>query len=207
MFTGSNPVYHALVARASSRIRTAYRPKTVRTHKSYLTLLLQFLQFIQIDIKNMLYVTILAFMVFLQGNGLSHASIEAYVSSLKSQFKSLGLPLSPFTHHAVLLALRSMSIKVPVLKKTKGIFDLSTLHVIVNLCVTLGFVYKLLFLLAFFAFLRLSNMPPPPLCSRIPPLSTYVKVTSFLKLDSLQWSLNGPNPKSVIVLVLVIVSF
>ena len=44
MFTGSNPVYQALVERASSRIKTAYRPKTVRTHKSHFTLLLQFLQ-------------------------------------------------------------------------------------------------------------------------------------------------------------------
>ena len=121
------------------------------------------------------YVTVLAFIEFLQGNGLSHASIEAYVSSLKSQFRSSGLPLSPFTHHAVLLALRSMAINVPVLKKTKGIFDLSTLHAIVNLCDQnpLGFVYKPLCLLAFFAFLRLSNMAPPSVAEFSPLVHLY----------------------------------
>ena len=117
-----------------------------------------------LNLTNMSYVT--DFIEFLQGNGLSHASIEAYVSSLKSQFRGLGLPLSPFTHHAILLAL--ISINVPVVKRAKGIFDLPTLHAIVNLCDQnlLGFVYKPLFLLDFFAFLMLSNIPP---CIRISP--------------------------------------
>ena len=115
--TGTNPAYHALVERASTRISTAYRPKTVRTHTSHFKLLLQFLQFIAIDIKEM-----------------SH----------------------------VVLALRSLALNVPVIRKAKGIFDIPTLQAIADTCdrIPLGYVYKPLFLLTFFAFLRLSNLAP-----------------------------------------------
>ena len=112
-------MYHTLVERTSVRISTAYRPKTVKTHQSHLKLLLQFLQFICVDIEDLSYVMVLAFIELLQGNGPSHTSIAAYISSLRSQFRSLGLSIFPSAHHNVMLVLRSVALNIPFAKKTK----------------------------------------------------------------------------------------
>ena len=55
-----------------------------------------------------------------------------------------------------------MSLSVPQVRRFKGIFDISALHSIIPTCLhlPLGFIYAPLFLLAFFAFLRLSNIVP-----------------------------------------------
>ena len=181
LLLGSSPALCALLQLASSRIPSAYRPKTLRTHQSHFTLFLQFLQFIQVDILEATHLSILAFIEFLCFNNLFHSSIQAYLSSLRSQFKLLSLPLTPFTHHSVTLALRSIALHIPVLKKVKGIFDLQSLFSIVSSCTLLpsGPTYKALFLTAFFAFFRLSNLVPP-FCVLLSPPFTYVGPTSFL---------------------------
>ena len=158
------------MGRARLRIHTAFRPKTARTHSSHLTLLLQFLQFINTDITAMSHLTTLAFIEFLQFNCLSSSNIQAHISSLRSQFKSFGLSPLPLSHHLVTLALKSLAINVPATRRVKGIFDLEVLHNLVALCdgFPLGFVYKSVFLLAFFAFFRLSNLVPPSVSSFSP---------------------------------------
>ena len=163
LISGSSPAMCALLQLASARIPSAYRPKTLRTHQSHFKLFLQFLQFIQVDILEATHLSILAFIEFLCFNNISHASIQAYLSSIRSQFKLLSLPLSPFSHHSVILALRSIALHVPVPKKVKGILDLQSLLSIVSSCTLLpsGPSYKALFLTAFFAFFRLSNLVPP----------------------------------------------
>ena len=169
-FTGSSQVYDELLHRAAARISSAYRPKTMRTHTSHLTLFLQFLQFINIDILQASHSSVLAFIELLQFNGLSAVSIEAYISSLRSQFKALNLPVSPLAHHSVYLALRSISLHVPSPCRVKGIFDIQSLNDIVSLCDNfhMGFVYKAVFLLSFFSFMRLSNLVPPSIPSFSP---------------------------------------
>ena len=160
----------ALLQLASSRIPSAYRPKTLWTHQSHFKLFLQFLQFTQVDILEVSHLSILAFIELLCFNNLSHASIQAYLSSLRAQFKLLSLPLSPFFHHSVTLALRGIALHVPLLRKVKGIFDLQSLLSIISSCASLpsGLSYKALFLTAFFAFFRLSNLVPTSVSSFSP---------------------------------------
>ena len=128
---------------------------------------MQFLQFIQVDIIDVTYSAVLAFIEFLQFNGLSGLSIQAYISSLRAQFKFLGLSTSSLGHYAVSLAIRSILINVPFPKRVKGILDLVSLQAITSKCdaLPLGYIYKPVFLLSFFAFLRLSNLVPPSLSS------------------------------------------
>ena len=114
--------------------------------------------------------SILAFIEFLCFNNLSHASIQAYLSPLKSQFKLLSLPLHPLNHHTVTLALRGIALHVPVVKKVKGIFDVQSLSSIISLSALIpsGPTYQALFLTAFFAFFRLSNLVPSSVSSFSP---------------------------------------
>ena len=122
----ATPTFQALLDHAVARTASDYRPKTRRARTSHFTLFLQFLQFSRIDIYQVSHSVILAFIEFLQYNNLSHSSIQAYLSSIKKQFKLLSLPLCPFDHHSVALTLRSIALNIPaVLKKTKSIFDIS----------------------------------------------------------------------------------
>ena len=154
--------FQALLQRAASRTTSAYRPKTRRALTSNFTLFLQFLRFSQIHISQVSHSVILAFIEFLLCSNLSYTSIQAYLSSIKSQFKMFSLPHSPLDHHSVAFTLHSIALNIPVLKKAKGIFYIPILQSIVHLYDSLpsGPTFKVLFLTAFFAFSRLSNLVP-----------------------------------------------
>ena len=168
--SGANPTLQALLHRAGSRVTSAYRPKTLKAHHSHFTLFLQFLQFIEQDILYISHSSVLAFIEFLCFNNLSLTSIQAYLSSIKSKCKCLSLSLDPFNHHSVALALRSIGLNIPTVRRVKGIFDLQSLSSIIQTCssLPLGPIYKALFLTAFFAFFRLSNLVPPSVSSFSP---------------------------------------
>ena len=162
IFVGYNPVYDRLVERAASRLHQAYRPKTVAAHLSHLKLFLQFSMYTSSPFPPSSPSSVLAFIEFLQFNGLSPSSISGYIHSLRSKFKNLDLPTAPLYHHSVSLMLRSLAINIPQIRRVKGIFDIPCLLAIIEAChsLPLGYIYSPLFLLAFFAFLRLSNLVP-----------------------------------------------
>ena len=115
----------------------------------------------------MSHCTILAFIEFPQYNGPSASSIEGYISFLRSQFKALNLCIAPLSHHSVHLAMRTIALNVPTSRKIKGIIKIQSLIAIISMCdnFPLGYIYKSVFLLAFFAFLQLSNLVPPSISS------------------------------------------
>ena len=119
------------------------------------------------DVLNISHCTILAFIELLQYNGLSASSIEGYISSPRSQFKALNITTAPLSHHSVHLAIRSIELNVPTTRKVKGIFDIQSLTAIISMCdrFPFGYIYKAVFILAFFAFLRLSNLFPSSIAS------------------------------------------
>ena len=147
-------MYDSLVERAARRLGQAYRPKTRAAHLSHLRLFLQFLIYTSSPFPPASPTPVLAFIEFLQFNGLSPSSISAYIHSLRSKFKSLNIPSVPLHHHSVFLSLRSLALNVPHPRRVKGIFDITTIQSIVLLSsqLPLGYVYTPLFLLAFFAF-------------------------------------------------------
>ena len=155
-------MYDKLVERAASRLQQAYRPKTVAAHLSHLRLFLQFSLYTNSHFPPSSPSSVLAFIEFLQFNGLSPSSISGYIHSLRSKFKNLDLPSAPLYHHSVSLILRSLAINIPQVRRVKGIFDIPSLLAIIKACdsLTLGDIYSPLFLLAFFVFLMLSNLVP-----------------------------------------------
>ena len=132
-FITTRSVSSIVILNSRHRINSAYCPKTARTHTTHLTLLLQFLQFIPVDIANISHLTILAFIELLQFNGLSSSNIQAHISSLRSQFKSLSIPTHSLSHHTISLALRSLALHVPSVRRVRGIFDIQTLHFLISL--------------------------------------------------------------------------
>ena len=68
------------------------------------------------------------------------------------------------------LALRSIALNIPTIRRVKGIFDIQSLFSIIYCCssLPLGSIYKAPFLTAFFAFFRLSNLVPSSASSFAP---------------------------------------
>ena len=101
-------------------------------------------------------------MEFLYANSLSYQVIHNYISSIKLAAKRFHWPIFPFSHHLVTSYLRSISINSTLPPTPRGIFYLSTLAAISRACGILDDpeLFRAAFLVAFFAFLRMSNVAP-----------------------------------------------
>ena len=124
---------------------------------------MMFCEFVGKDILTIDVNTSLMFIEFLAYNGLKHVSILNYISAIKSQLKWLEIPSTVFDHTKVKLMLKAVAVSIRNPPKFKGIFDISTLFQIILSCSALPhpLVFKSLYLLAFFGFLRISNLLPP----------------------------------------------
>ena len=106
--------------------------------------------------------SLLAFLEYLHTNSISHKVILNYLSSLKKTSIKYSWNPSPFSHRLITEYLRSISINSRFCPTHRGIFDLSTLALISRTCDILEdlILFRSIFLLAFFAFLCMSNIAP-----------------------------------------------
>ena len=106
--------------------------------------------------------SLLAFLEYLYVNNMSPGVIQNYLSSLRTFARLRGWDISPFEHKLVLDYVRSITINSHFSPVPKGNFDVKTLAQITQACDLLDDppLYKSAFLLAFFGFLRMSNIAP-----------------------------------------------
>ena len=106
--------------------------------------------------------SLLAFSEFLHHNALSPSVIKNYISSIRKQTKHYGWHTHPFAHHLVSDHIRSITINSSFTPSHKDVFDLPTLAKISQACNHLCDppLFRAAFLLAYFAFLRMSNIAP-----------------------------------------------
>ena len=88
--------------------------------------------------------------------------MSSYVSVLNHYFKLFDIDTSGVVHRKVHLFIKSVSVNSVYAPKFKAVFTIPILHQLALACdsITFGQVYKAAFLLAFVAFLRLSNIAP-----------------------------------------------
>ena len=106
--------------------------------------------------------SILAFLEYLYVNSISYKVILNYISSLKKAAIKYSWPSHIFSHRLIQEYLRSVSINSRFTPTPRGIFDISTLSLISQTCEILEDppLFRAIFLLAFFGFLRMSNIAP-----------------------------------------------
>ena len=104
--------------------------------------------------------SLLAFVEFLYANSISHKVILNYASSIKQVARHFDWDLTPFSHHLIQSYLRIIAINFTSLPTPRGIFDLHTLASISQAYTVLDdpILFRAAFLLAFFVFLRMSNV-------------------------------------------------
>ena len=125
-------------------------------------LFLAFLVFHQKSLHQVDVFILLAFFEFLHLNKFTVSNITNYSSALKSKMALLGFNITQFEDLRVQSFMKALQKQSPMSVRIKPIFDIQTLKQICNLCDSTyqGQVFKVAYLLGFFAFLRLSNLCP-----------------------------------------------
>ena len=105
---------------------------------------------------------ILAYLEFLHTNGKTITQIQNALSVLKSRSLFFSLPTDVFNHHKITLYVKSLQKNAPLSVKLKTIIDIPCLKAIAHACDStyMGQIFKAIYLLYFFSFLRLSNLVP-----------------------------------------------
>ena len=151
--------------------------KTYATMASYyrkFRLFLAYCRFIQVQVHQLTPLVLLSFMEFLMNNGSSKYAIANHLSAVKTSLTMYGASVFPFLDPRIKYIKKSLAVNKKFTGKIEKIIDIKTLTEIVSLCDTkwMGQIFQTLYLVAFFSFLRISNLVPH-------------KITAFSVLEQL----------------------
>ena len=120
---------------------------------------LAFLVFINIKMSEISPLIILAYLQFLEFSDFSSSAMANHLSAIKTTLSLYGLSTQPFADPRIKCFQKAMVLHKPFKVQLKKVIDIPTLQLIVRLCDTtyMGQVFKAVYTLAFFSFLRLSN--------------------------------------------------
>ena len=115
------------------------------------------LSFNQVDVF-----VLLSFMEYLFQNSQSHRNIANYMAAIRAYHIIHGFNTLPFKDERMSLYLKSLKIQAPLAPVRRSSLDIHLLEAIVQTCDMFRFpiIFKSLYLLCFFSFLRLSNILP-----------------------------------------------
>ena len=151
-----------LATRAQARLHSAFRPAT---QKAYLRMFRDFLGFLVaagFHLGQVNHVMLLAFMEYLVLNQISPANISNYLAGIRAQCIVFNLDTVAFQHQQIQYFLKSLKINRPLQPKLHKHIDIQLLTSIVQVADSLqnAQIFKPLYILAYFSFLRLSNILP-----------------------------------------------
>ena len=155
--------FSALCRAAKVRRRAAFRPGTSKNHlvmfKAYIKFCLQH----KVEYVNPSKDTICAYIEYLAQKFKSHKSVTNYVSAIKLLHKYLGVSPPSMDSFEVALMIRALPLTMRCVPQQKAPISIEMLKSLCELCDklgTLGTVMHTLFLIAFYGFLRCSNLCP-----------------------------------------------
>ena len=140
----------------------AFRPATARTYHRMFSDFLGFLVATGLCHHQVNHSLLLMFMQFLSENGLTAANIANYMAGIRAQFIIYNLDTNPFRHEQIQLFSKALKLDRPLQPKSTNIISTDLLQQI--LMTTQAFQFPIQFIalysLAFFSFLRISNILP-----------------------------------------------
>ena len=162
LYSTDHTALATLQAQATARLAQAYRPSTRAHLRHAMRTFLGFTVEFDIDMHRLQEHDILCYIESLVIKGLKYKSIVTHMSLLKNCFHNYYLPFELIESHNVKLMLRACSLTMDFRPVIKGIFTVQILNDIIRTCSILGqpFMYRCIFLIAFFGFLRISNCVP-----------------------------------------------
>ena len=152
-----------LATSAAQRLAVAFRPATQRTYKRMFRDFLGFLVAAGLSHKCLgSHHILLMFMEFLAQNRLSQSNIANHMAGIRAQFIIHGLETDPFQHDQIHLFHKSLKINRPLNPTAHQLITTDILQKIIHITRSLDspVVFTALYLLAFYSFMRISNMLP-----------------------------------------------
>ena len=161
-FVSGQNVLTALKSRAASRVSQAFRPKTRRCYELLFRNFIGFCQITKLNVKTMDVQDIMAYLEYLVENGVSYNMVANNISAIKANFIIYDLNFHILEHPRVRLFTKSLKMNRPLSLVKRNIMSLVVLQKLIVACddLTSPFTFKAIFLVAFFGFLRISNIAP-----------------------------------------------
>ena len=140
----------------------AFRPSTDRNYTSMFRLFLAFTVFMKLSIFNLSPLILIAYLQFLETNHFSPSAMANHMSAIKAKLALFGISTHIFEDQRIKYFHKAMILHQPFKVQLKKIIDIDTLQLIVRTCdsMYMGQVFKAVYTLAYFSFLRLSNLVP-----------------------------------------------
>ena len=152
-----------LVQKASTRVGKAFRPKTQAAYTAmFKKVFIAFCIHMGVQLCKLNVNVILAFLECLLHNQCSAVMIANYVSALKAKCVVHNLQYNLFDNLKIKYFIKSVKQNRSLHVMPHNIVDVECLHKICKECdsIYMGPVFKAMFLVGFFGFLRLSNLAP-----------------------------------------------
>ena len=150
---------------------------------------------------------LLSFIESLHQNGHSKSSIDNYMAATRAMHIVHGLPTDPFRDQRISFYLKALKISAPFSPSTRPSLDISTLNALLSFCESVPhpLVFKALYSVAFFSFLRLSKLLPHSLatynCTRQLARGDFI-ITGSNAVLLLKWSKTIQDRKLVLTIPL-----
>ena len=154
------PLLDALTARATKRTKTAFRPSTAQSHNTHFRCFIAFCIFVKLDCTNVTVHLILSFLEFLVHNGKSYAIVGNALSAIKAQLLLHNIDCHCFLDKRISYYMKALRINRPFKAVLRPVIDIPLLKNISLTCdsMYLGHIFKAVYLVALFSFLRISNL-------------------------------------------------
>ena len=132
---------------------------------------------------------LLVYLEFLVRNNFSPSHIANDLAGIKAHFVYHSLPVGMFDDLKIKYFIRSLRLDAPLSVTIHKVIDTSFLKGIVTQCdsMYMGQIFKSMYLLAFFSFLRLSNLVPHTK-NQFSPLKHLTPGDILLKITQLSYS-------------------
>ena len=161
-FVSGRGVLKSLTVKASNRVEMAFRPKTRRCYQLLFRNFVGFCICSKIKLKKIVLQDIMAYLEYLIQNNVSANMLSNNISALKAHFVMSALNFSLWDHPSIRYFVKSVKINRPLCPVRRNIMSLETLKQLIQACRILPsyLTFRAIFLMAFFGFLRISNIAP-----------------------------------------------
>ena len=143
-------------------MQNAFTPATKKAYSAAFRLFIAFAVFMNTQLHQVTVDFLLMYLQFLVVNDTSPAQPGNHLSAIKANYAVFNLSVTPFESQKVRYFIRALKLNAPLRVTLKEVIDIPTIREIVKQCDTMymGQIFKSIYLLSFFSFLRISNLVP-----------------------------------------------
>ena len=151
-----------LASSAFAKLLSGFRPSTLQQYRRMWADFISFQAAAGLPSYQVNVTLLLSFLEYLHENNISVAQLQNNLSAIRAMHIAYGLETAPFKDERLPLFLKAIRIHRPLNPRVLAHLDIPLLEKILYLCDHMQFpqVFKPLYLLIFFSFLRMSNVLP-----------------------------------------------